>query len=134
MDSVSVPIWLTFSKRALQLLSSMAFLMRMGFVTVKSSLSRKSASQLYLNTAAESGTLPNNLEVTGLVKVAPSFPVILSKRILNADDRVLLGKLLIQVGQFLVGQPFAAIRLGVLPQIPTISKDTIVLSPGCDSP
>lgn len=38
IDSVSVPIWLTFSSRALHDLSSIAFLMRWGFVTVKSSL------------------------------------------------------------------------------------------------
>ena len=38
MDSVTEPIWLTFSKRQLHDFSSIAFWIRFGFVTVKSSL------------------------------------------------------------------------------------------------
>ena len=38
IDSVSVPIWLTLRSRALQDFNSMAFLIRSGFVTVRSSL------------------------------------------------------------------------------------------------
>lgn len=57
---------------------------------------------------------PNNLEVRGLVEVAPSLPVILSKRILNADNGVLLGKVLVQVGKLLVGEPLLGVALRVL--------------------
>ncbi|OWZ24568.1 hypothetical protein PHMEG_000392 [Phytophthora megakarya] len=37
IDSVMLPIWFTFSNRALQAFSSMAFFTRVGFVTVRSS-------------------------------------------------------------------------------------------------
>lgn len=37
IDSVMVPIWLTFSSNALHALSSIAFLTRVTFVTVRSS-------------------------------------------------------------------------------------------------
>lgn len=37
IDSVTVPIWLTLSRRQLQAFSSTALQMRFGFVTVKSS-------------------------------------------------------------------------------------------------
>lgn len=37
IDSVTVPIWLTFSSRQLQAFSSTALLMRLGLVTVRSS-------------------------------------------------------------------------------------------------
>jgi hypothetical protein len=36
--------------------------------------------------------LPNNLEVGGLVEVAPGLPVVLGERIFDADDGVLLGQ------------------------------------------
>uniref|UniRef100_H3G5Q2 Uncharacterized protein n=1 Tax=Phytophthora ramorum TaxID=164328 RepID=H3G5Q2_PHYRM len=37
IDSVMLPIWFTFSRRALQAFSSIAFFTRVGFVTVRSS-------------------------------------------------------------------------------------------------
>lgn len=37
MDSVNEPIWFTFKRRQLQAFEEMAFLMRFGLVTVKSS-------------------------------------------------------------------------------------------------
>lgn len=57
---------------------------------------------------------PNNLEVRGLEEVAPSLPVILSERILNADNGVLLGEVLVQVGKLLVGEPLLRVAVGVL--------------------
>lgn len=58
--------------------------------------------------------LPNNLEVRSLEEVAPSLPVIFRERILNADDGVLAGQLLIQIGQLLVGEPLGWVAVGVL--------------------
>lgn len=37
----------------------------------------------------QEGHLPNNLEVRGLVEVAPGLPVVLSEGVLNADNRIL---------------------------------------------
>ena len=58
--------------------------------------------------------LPNNLEVRGLEEVAPGLPVILSKGVLNADDGVLGGQRLVEVGQLLVGEPLGGVAVGVL--------------------
>lgn len=41
MDSVTLPIWLTFNNRQLQALTSMPFWTLLGFVTNKSSLNKK---------------------------------------------------------------------------------------------
>lgn len=58
--------------------------------------------------------IPNNLEVRGLEEVAPSLPVILSERILNADNGVLLGEVFVQVGELFVGEPLLGVTLGIL--------------------
>lgn len=60
------------------------------------------------------GNSPNNLEVRGLEEVAPSLPVVLSERILNADNGILLGEVLVQVGKLLVGEPLLRVALRVL--------------------
>ena len=56
----------------------------------------------------------NDLEVGGLVEVAPGLPVILSEGVLNADDGVLASQRLVQVGQLLVGEPLGGVAVGVL--------------------
>lgn len=62
----------------------------------------------------ETRHLPNNLEVGSLVEVAPSLPVVLREGVLNADDGVLAGQLLVEVGQLLVGEPLGGVAVGVL--------------------
>lgn len=63
---------------------------------------------------AQSRYLPDDLEVRSLVEVAPCLPVILSEGVLNADDGVLAGKVLVQVGQLLIGEPLGGIAVRVL--------------------
>lgn len=58
--------------------------------------------------------IPNNLEVGGLVEVAPGLPVVLSEGVLDADDGVLASQRLVQVGQLLVGEPLGGVAVGVL--------------------
>ena len=58
--------------------------------------------------------LPNNLEVRGLVEVAPGLPVVLSEGVLDADNGVLGSKRLVEVGQLLVGEPLGGVALRVL--------------------
>ena len=67
-----------------------------------------------INTGCESVYIPNNLEVRGLEEVAPSLPVVLSEGILNADNGVLRGKRLVQVGELLIGEPLALVGVRVL--------------------
>lgn len=57
IDSVRVPIWLTLSNKALHDFSSIAFLMRSGFVTVRSSLYKFSSGyvQRRVNLTQQSG-------------------------------------------------------------------------------
>lgn len=56
----------------------------------------------------------DDLEVGGLVEVAPGLPVVLSEGVLDGDDGVLAGQRLVQVGQLLVGEPLGGVALGVL--------------------
>lgn len=58
--------------------------------------------------------ITDNLEVRGLVEVAPCLPVILSKGILDADDWVLGGKLLVLLGKLFVSEPLGWVTFGVL--------------------
>ena len=62
----------------------------------------------------DAGHLPDNLEVRGLVEVAPGLPVILIEGVLNADNGVLGSKGLVQVCELLIGEPLALVGLGVL--------------------
>ena len=63
---------------------------------------------------SNSQVVADDLEVAGLVKVGPGFPVILGEGILNANNGVSLGKALVEISQFLIGQPLAAIGVRVL--------------------
>lgn len=58
--------------------------------------------------------ITDNLEVGGLVEVAPGLPVILSEGVLDGDNGVLGSELLVQVGELLVGDPLGGVALGVL--------------------
>jgi hypothetical protein len=58
--------------------------------------------------------IADNLEVGGLVEVAPRLPVVLSEWVLDADDGVGLSKLLVEVGKLLVGDPLGGVAVGVL--------------------
>lgn len=51
--------------------------------------------QLRLLLGIHSIYIPNNLEVGGLVEVAPCFPVVFRERIFNTDDGVLAGQRLV---------------------------------------
>lgn len=62
----------------------------------------------------QEGNIPNNLEVRGLVEVAPGLPVVLGEGVLNADNGVLASKRLVEVGKLLVGEPLGGVALGVL--------------------
>jgi hypothetical protein len=56
----------------------------------------------------------NDLEVRGLVEVAPGLPVILGEGVLNGDDGVLGGQVLVQAGKLLVREPLGRVAVGVL--------------------
>ena len=58
--------------------------------------------------------ITDNLEVGGLVEVAPGLPIILSEGVLDGDNGVLGSKLLVQVGELLVGDPLGGVAIGVL--------------------
>ena len=55
----------------------------------------------------DSKFLPNNLEVRCFVEIAPCLPVVFCERILNADNGVLAGQLLVHVRKLVVSDPFA---------------------------
>jgi len=59
-------------------------------------------------------SIPNNLEVRGLVEVAPGLPVVLSEGVLDADNGILASKRLVEVGKLLVGEPLGGVAVGVL--------------------
>jgi hypothetical protein len=58
--------------------------------------------------------IADNLEVGGLVEVAPGLPVVLGEGVLDGDNGVLGGELLVLVGKLLVSDPLALIGVGVL--------------------
>lgn len=62
----------------------------------------------------DSQVITDNLEVGGLVEVAPGLPVILSEGVLDGDNGVLGSQLLVQIGELLVGDPLGGVALGVL--------------------
>ena len=100
---------------------------RFGKSTDLVNLEKESVAALLVNGpldtdgVSNSQIVTNDLEVTGLVKVGPGFPVILGEGILNADNGVSLGKALIEISQFLIGQPLAAIGVRVL-SIPILAS------------
>jgi hypothetical protein len=58
--------------------------------------------------------IADNLEVGGLVEVAPGLPVVLGEGVLDRNNGVLGGELLVLVGKLLVSHPLALIGVGVL--------------------
>ncbi|KAL2290733.1 hypothetical protein FJTKL_14732 [Diaporthe vaccinii] len=62
----------------------------------------------------DSQVIPDDLDVLGLVEVAPGLPVILGEGVLDGDDGVLLGQVAVQGGELLVGDPLGGVRVGVL--------------------
>jgi hypothetical protein len=58
--------------------------------------------------------IADNLEVGGLVEVAPGLPVVLGEGVLDRNNGVLGGELLVLVGKLLVSDPLALIGVGVL--------------------
>src|SRR5690606_37239571 len=69
-------------------------------------------SSLDADGVGDSQVITNNLEVGVLVEVSPGFPVVFGKGVFDGDDVVLLGELLVEVGQFLVGEPLVRVRVG----------------------
>lgn len=62
----------------------------------------------------DSQVITDNLEVGGLVEVAPGLPVVLSEGVLNADNGVLGSQGLVEVSKLLVGEPLGLVAVGVL--------------------
>ena len=58
--------------------------------------------------------LPNNLEIGSLEEVDPRIPVVLGEWVLDGNDRVLFGELLVEIGQLLVTQPLGRVGVGIL--------------------
>lgn len=54
------------------------------------------------------------MEVGGGHEVVPGLPVILSEWILDGDNWVLLGELLVEISQLLVGEPLGWVGVRVL--------------------
>lgn len=83
-------------------------------------LEQKSVARLQLNGLLDAEGVGNgqiitdNLEVGGLVEVAPCLPVILSKWVLDADNGVLLSQGLVLVRELLVCDPLGWVAIGVL--------------------
>jgi hypothetical protein len=61
-----------------------------------------------------SQVVTDNLEVGGLVEVAPDLPTVLGKGVLNGDNGVLLGKRLVEVGKLLMGEQLAEVGVWAL--------------------
>ena len=62
----------------------------------------------------DSQVITDNLDVLGLVEVAPSLPVVLSEGVLDGDNGVLLGEVRVQSSELLVGDPLGRVAVGVL--------------------
>lgn len=83
-------------------------------------LEEKSVARLELNglldelRVGDGQIITNNLEVGGLEEVGPGLPIVLSKGILDADNGVLLGQGLVELGELLVGEPLALVAVWVL--------------------
>ena len=56
----------------------------------------------------------NDLDVLGLIEVAPGLPVVLGEGILDRDNGVLLGEVSVELGKLLVGDPLGGVAVGVL--------------------
>lgn len=93
---------------------------RLGQGTNLVDLQEKGVAGLELNglldaqRVGDSQVITDNLEVRGLVEVAPGLPVVLSKGVLDGDNGVLGSERLVEVGKLLVGEPLGGVALGVL--------------------
>lgn len=81
-------------------------------MTVKSSLMLKLVEAVRETTKVIYS--PNDLEVRGPVEIAPRFPVVLSKGVLNGDNGVFVRKALVEIGQLLVGDPLGWVGVRIL--------------------
>lgn len=83
-------------------------------------LQQKSVARLELDGlldaegVGDSQVITDNLEVGGLVEVAPGLPVVLSEGVLDGDNGVLGSQGLVEIGQLLVGEPLGGVGVGVL--------------------
>lgn len=83
-------------------------------------LQQKSVARLELDGlldaegVGDSQIITDNLEVGGLVEVAPGLPVVLSEGVLDGDNGVLGSQRLVEIGQLLVGEPLGGVGVGVL--------------------
>lgn len=93
---------------------------RLGEGTDLVDLQEKGVARLELNglldaqRVGDSQVITDNLEVGGLVEVAPGLPVVLSEGVLDGDNGVLGSEGLVEVGKLLVGEPLGGVTLGVL--------------------
>lgn len=93
---------------------------RLGEGTDLVDLQEKGVARLELNglldaqRVGDSQVITDNLEVGGLVEVAPGLPVVLSEGVLDGDNGVLGSEGLVEVGKLLVGEPLGGVALGVL--------------------
>ena len=79
----------------------------------------------------DSQVITDDLEVGGLVEVAPGLPVVLSEGVLNADNGVLGSQGLVEVSQLLVGEPLGLVAVGVLEvQVVLLLLDLVELAGG----
>ena len=62
----------------------------------------------------DSQIITDDLDVLGLVEVAPCLPVVLSEGVLNADNGVLLAEVAVHGSELLVGDPLGGVAVGVL--------------------
>lgn len=62
----------------------------------------------------DSQVITDNLDILGLVEVAPGLPVVLSEGVLDGDNGVLGGEIRVESGELLVGDPLGGVAVGVL--------------------
>jgi hypothetical protein len=110
---------------------------RLGQGTNLVDLKQKSVAGLELDglldaqRVGDSQIITDNLEVGGLVEVAPGLPVVLGERILDGNNGVLGSEGLVEVGKLLVGEPLGRVALGVLEvKIVLLSIDLVELAGG----
>jgi hypothetical protein len=93
---------------------------RLGQGTDLVDLQEKGVAGLELNgllnaqRVGDSQVITDDLEVGGLVEVAPGLPVVLSEGVLDGDNGVLGSEGLVEVGKLLVGEPLGGVALGIL--------------------
>lgn len=65
-------------------------------------------------TPIDQRTITDNLGVTRGSELAPRLPIILVEGVLDGDDGVLGGQVVVVLGELFTGQPLGGVRVGVL--------------------